>query len=207
MSGPLPEAMRPRTLLQDLAAALAVTFLAVPQGIAYALIAGVPPIVGLYAATVPTIVGSLFRSSRHVIAGPTNAVSLIVGASVASMSVQLGLTPAQVAIQLALVVGLMQVGAGVLRLGALVNYVSQPVVLGYITGAGVLIGVGQLPNLTGTSGVSGTLPTQLLAWGAGLGRLRGCRSRSALALLLCWWDCGPSTGASPPRSWPWPRRP
>ena len=169
MSGLLPEAMRPKTLFRDLVAALAVTCLAVPQGIAYALIAGLPPIVGLYAATVPTIVGSLFRSSRHVIAGPTNAVSLLVGGSVAALSVQLGLSPAQVAVQLALVVGLMQVGAGVLRLGALVDYISQPVVLGYITGAGVLIGVGQLPNLTGTPGVSGILPSQLLAWGAGLG--------------------------------------
>ena len=123
--------------------------LTVPQALAYATIAGLPPAMGLYAAAVPAIVGSLFRSSRHVITGPTNALSLLVGAAVAT---GLGGDPVGVALTLALMVGVMQVAAGVLRLGSLVDYISGPVVLGYITGAGVLIGVGQLHNATGTTG-------------------------------------------------------
>ena len=66
-------------LSADFIAAATVTFMSIPQGIAYAMIAGLPPAMGLYAACVPTIVGSLFRSSRHVVTGPTNALSLLVG--------------------------------------------------------------------------------------------------------------------------------
>ncbi len=145
---------------RDLTAAFTVTFLSIPQGVAYALIAGLPPAIGLYAATIPAIVGSLTRSSKHVITGPTNALSLLVGGAVAAMSDD----PVAIALTLALMVGLLQTGAALLRLGVLVDYISSPVVLGYITGAGVLIGVGQLPNLTQTPGVRGTLPTRIIGW-------------------------------------------
>lgn len=153
---PLPPLSRYslRDLPVDLSAALAVCFLAVPQGLAYATIAGLPPAVGLYAAAVPTIVGSLFRSSSYVVAGPTNALSLLVGGAVAA---GLGGDPVGVALTLALMVGAMQLGAGLLRLGAVVDYISGPVVLGYITGAAVLIGAGQLYNAIATQGPRGTL--------------------------------------------------
>lgn len=139
--------MTPQTAARDLGAALAVTFLAVPQGVAYALIAGLDPIVGLYAATLPTIVGSLFRSSRFVVSGPTNALSLLVGTAVPGLSVALDLSPEAIAIQLALLVGLMQAAAGALRLGSLVDFISKPVVLGYIVGAAGLIAYGQVQYL------------------------------------------------------------
>jgi SulP family sulfate permease len=145
----------------DGVAAGAVAFLAVPQGLAYATIAGLPPAMGLYAAAIPTIIGSLFRSSSHVVAGPTNALSLLVGGAVA---VGLGGDPVKVAVTLALMVGLFQLVAGALRLGAVVDYISSPVVLGYITGAGVLIGIGQLYNLTGTSGQSGRIWITIGGW-------------------------------------------
>jgi len=151
-------------LQRDVLASLAVTFMSVPQCIAYALIAGLPPAAGLYAAIVPTIVGSLFRSSRHVVAGPSNAVSLLVGGILAALSTQLEASPTELALGLALMVGVMQVGAGGLRLGAVVDYISAPVVLGYITGAGVLIGIGQLHNLTGTVGGSGHVLAKVHAW-------------------------------------------
>ena len=77
--------LTPRGLTRDALAAMVVAFTAVPQGIAYAVIAGMPPAMGLYAATVPPIVGGLMRSSRHVVAGPTNAVSLLVGGGVATL--------------------------------------------------------------------------------------------------------------------------
>lgn len=160
--------LRPAALGRDALAALATTFLAIPQGVAYAMIAGLPPVMGLYASVVPTIVGSLFRSSRHVVSGPTNAVSLLVGGAVGALAQDLGAAPAEVAISMALMVGLMQLGAGLLRLGSVVDYISSSVVLGYITGAGVLIGIGQLHNLTGTESVRGDVATRVLAWLAGL---------------------------------------
>ena len=133
----------------DFVAALTVTFLAIPQGVAYAMIAGLPPVVGLYASFLPTIIASLLRSSKHAISGPSNAVSLLVGTAVAA---HVGTDPLSTALVLALMVGVVQVAAGVLRLGILVDYISIPVVAGYITGAGTLIAIGQLPNLTATTG-------------------------------------------------------
>ncbi len=150
----------------DLIAGVGVAFLSVPQGVAYAMIAGLPPAMGLYAAAVPAIVGGLFRSSRHVVTGPSNAVSLLVGTAIATAG---GADPVQAAITLALMVGLLQVAAGVLGLGVLVDYISRPVVLGYITGAGVLILVGQLPNMTATEGESGNAFARIAAWAADLG--------------------------------------
>jgi SulP family sulfate permease len=150
---------------RDLGASLATTAMAVPQGIAYALIAGLPPVAGLYAACIPAIVGALARSSRHVVTGPTNALSLLVGGAVLAGSWD---DPMATAMVLALLVGVMQLTAGILRLGVLVDYISNPVVLGYITGAGVLIGVGQLHNLTGTERDVGHLGVQLASWAVGL---------------------------------------
>ncbi len=155
-----------RTVREDLSAALTVLFLTVPQALAYATIAGLPPAMGLYAAAIPTIVASIFRSSSHVVAGPSNALSLLVGEGIA---VAAGVDPVLAAITLAAMVGLGQVAAGALRLGAIVDFVSRPVVLGYITGAGVLIGVGQLPNLTATEGARGDVLHRLAFWIEGLG--------------------------------------
>ena len=147
-------------------AAVTVLFLAVPQGLAYATIAGLPPAVGLFAAAVPTIVSAVFRSSSHVVSGPTNALSLLVGAAVAT---GLGADPVAVALTLALMVGVMQALAGLLRLGAVVDFISSSVVAGYITGAGVLIGVGQLYNATGTTGERGKLWVTVGGWLDSLG--------------------------------------
>ncbi len=160
---PLPPLTRysVRDLPADVTAAVGVCVLTVPQALAYATIAGLPPAMGLYAAAIPTIVGSLFRSSQHVIAGPTNALSLLVGAAVAT---GLGGDPVGVALTLALLVGVMQLAAGMLRLGSMVDYISGPVVLGYITGAGVLIGVGQLHNAIGTTGARGSLLATVRGW-------------------------------------------
>lgn len=151
----------PRWWRADLLSALVVTFLGVPQGVAYAVIAGMPPAMGLYASALPTLVGALTRSSRHVVTGPTNAVSLLVGAGVALLADQ---DPMAVGVTLALLVGLFQVGAGALRLGAVVDYISSPVVLGYITGAGLLIAVGQLHRVTGSPGGQGQVLEKISAW-------------------------------------------
>lgn len=160
---------RPGALRSDLVAGLTVTFLSVPQAVAYAMVAGLPPAMGLYAAAVPTIVGSLFRSSRHVLTGPSNALSLLAGSVIAAANVD---SPVQAAVTLAAMVGAMQLLAGMLRLGTLVDYISSPVVLGYITGAAVLIAAGQLENVTGTAARGGDLLTQLQTWWQGLAAVR-----------------------------------
>ncbi len=160
---PLPPLQRyPRDAVgPDLLAAITVLFLGVPQGLAYATIAGLPPVVGLYAAAIPAVVASLFRSSSYVVSGPTNALSLLVGGALAP---ELGADPSALALTLALLVGVMQAGAGLLRLGALVDFISTAVVLGYITGAGVLIGIGQLYNAIGTQGPRGHVWVTLGGW-------------------------------------------
>jgi SulP family sulfate permease len=147
-------------------AAVAVVFLGVPQGMAYATIANLPPAMGLWAAALPVIVGSLLRSSSHVVAGPTNALSLLVGAGVAAGIAD---DPVVGAVTLAAMVGVIQLAAGTLRLGMIVDYISSSVVLGYITGAGVLIGIGQLYNLTGTSGDRGRIWVTVGGWVETLG--------------------------------------
>lgn len=152
------------SLRHDVLASVTVTFLDIPQGVAYAMIAGLPPAMGLYAAAIPAIVGALFRSSRHVVTGPTNALSVLVGSAVATQLAHGGASPVEVAVTLAFLVGVTQVLAGVLRLDAMADYISHPVVRGYITGAAVLIAAGQLSNITGTTGNSGNLIAILTAW-------------------------------------------
>ncbi|MGH7963564.1 MAG: SulP family inorganic anion transporter, partial [Candidatus Binatia bacterium] len=149
---------------RDLLASCVVVFICVPQGVAYAIMAGLPPAAGLYAATFPAIVGSLFRSSRHVVTGPTNALSLLVGSGIALQVTNGGADAMQIGVTLALIVGTLQLLAGLLRLGVLVDYISMPVLRGYITGAGVLIAAGQLANVTATHGATGTLVHMLSAW-------------------------------------------
>ena len=151
-------------LSRDVLASVAVILVCVPQGVAYAMIAGLPPAMGLYAAAVPAIVGSLFRSSRHVITGPTNAVSILVGTGVAAEFAGSGADPIHIGITLALIVGVVQLLAGVLRLNVLVDYISNPVLRGYITGAAILIAAGQLANVTATEGTTSVLGKMIWVW-------------------------------------------
>jgi len=172
------------SLRHDVLASATVTFLDIPQGVAYAMIAGLPPAMGLYAATVPALVGALFRSSRHVVTGPTNALSLLVGSAVAAQLTQNGTPPVEVAVTLAFLVGAMQFLAGVLRLDAMADYISHPVVRGYITGAAVLIAAGQLANVTETKGSSGNLVTILTTWVASLPQTHLLSVAFAVATLI-----------------------
>ncbi len=159
---------QPAYFRRDLIASASVTFLDIPQGVAYAIIAGLPPAMGLYAAAIPAIIGALFRSSRHVVTGPTNALSLLVGSAVAAQAAQYGATPVTVGVTLAFVVGIIQLLSGLLRLDAVADYISQPVLRGYITGAATLVGAGQLANAIGTQARSGNLWETLINWSATL---------------------------------------
>lgn len=175
---------RLRFLRRDVQASATVAFLDIPQGVAYAMIAGLPPAMGLYAAAIPAIIGALFRSSRHVVTGPTNALSLLVGSAVAAEAARGGAPPMVVGVTLAFFVGGIQVLAGVLRLDALADYISQPVVRGYITGAALLIAAGQLQNVTGTHGANGNLGEILLAWLKDLSHTNPLAAAFALGTLI-----------------------
>ncbi len=132
---------------QDLAAGLTVAFVALPQSMAYALIAGVKPEYGLYAFMVGSIVGGLAGSSRHLQTGPTNATSIVVASTLAAYAASehfMGLV-----FLLGFLAGVFQVAAGLLKLGNLTQFISRSVLTGFIAGAGLLIVVNQLPNLLG----------------------------------------------------------
>jgi len=138
---------RKRFIRPDIVAGATVAVLSIPQSIAYAAIAGLPPTYGLYSVIVASIVGALWGSSRYLASGPTNAVSILV-LSILTPLAAIGsgkyLLAASV---LALMVGVFRIGFGFARLGMLVNFASRPVLLGFMAGAGVLIGAGQLRNL------------------------------------------------------------
>lgn len=132
------------TLRGDLVAALTSTVIVLPQGVAYALIAGLPPEYGLYGAIVVAIVAALFGSSHHMVTGPVAAVSIVVF-SVASAVVAPG-SGFYVAVVLTLtfMAGAIQLALGLLRLGTLVNFISHTVIVAFTAGAAVLIAVSQL---------------------------------------------------------------
>jgi SulP family sulfate permease len=142
-------AVGPGGLRHDVIAALTVSAIAVPQAMAYAQIAGLPPQYGLYTAFVVTALGSLFGSSAHLISGPTNAISLVVFSALAGLALSPADDPIQGVCLLAFLVGAIQVFVALFKLGDLTRYVSESVLLGFMAGAGVLIALGQVPNLLG----------------------------------------------------------
>jgi SulP family sulfate permease len=133
----------------DLVAGATVAAIAVPQAIAYALIAGVDPRYGLYSAIVITIVASILGSSRHLINGPTNAISLVIFSALASFEGKLNAFEAL--FLLGLIAGTIQILVAVLRLGDLTRYVSESVIIGFMAGAGSLIAIGQIGNFIGAA--------------------------------------------------------
>lgn len=135
-------------LRPDLIAGLTVAVILLPQAIAYALIADLPPVVGLYTAIVAAIVGALWGSSAHLHTGPTNAASLLVLSTLAVLPYGHDSQAYVAAASLmALMVGLFRLAMGVFRLGVLVNFVSDSVVVGFTAGAGVLIMFNQVKHL------------------------------------------------------------
>ncbi len=134
-------------LRPDLLSGLTVAVVLLPQAIAYALIAELPPQTGLYAAIVAAIVGALWGSSSHLHTGPTNAASLLVLSSLVTVAIPGSPEYLAAAGLMAIMVGLLRTLMGVARLGVLVNFVSDSVVLGFTAGAGILISANQLRHL------------------------------------------------------------
>ena len=134
---------------EDLVAGIIVGIILIPQGIAYALIAGLPPIYGLYCALVPQVMYAIFGSSRQVAIGPVAMDSLIVATGVSTLALAGSDSYISIAILLALLVGLIQFFMGVFRLGFVVNFLSKPVITGFTSAIALIIGLNQFGNLFG----------------------------------------------------------
>lgn len=138
-----------QTLRADALAGLTGALVLVPQGVAFATIAGMPPEYGLYAAMLPAIVAALWGSSWHLVSGPTTAISIVVFASISPLAPAGSPQFVSLVLTLTLLVGVIQLVLGLLRLGALVNFVSHTVVVGFTAGAAVLIAISQVRNFFG----------------------------------------------------------
>jgi len=137
------------SLKLDLSAALTGAMIVLPQAIAFASIAGLPPQYGLYAAMVPAIVAALWGSSWHLVTGPTTAISIMVFASVSPMAQPGSAQYIGLVLTLTLLVGVIQLTMGLARLGAMVNFISHTVILGFTAGAACLIMASQIGNFFG----------------------------------------------------------
>ncbi len=137
------------TLRADALAGLLGAVLVLPQGIAFATLAGLPPQYGLYTAVIPCIIAALFGSSWHVMSGPTNANSLALFAMLSPLALAFSPAYIQLALAVTLMVGVMQFLIGALRLGSLANFISPAALFGFTSGAAVLIAIYALPDFLG----------------------------------------------------------
>ena len=135
----------------DLSAGLTVGVMLIPQGMAYAMIAGLPPIYGLYASTIPILIYALLGTSRQLAVGPVAMVSLLTAAGVGALAEGGTETYIMLAITLAFLVGAIQFLLGAFRMGFLVNFLSHPVISGFTSAAALIIGISQLKHLMGVS--------------------------------------------------------
>lgn len=133
----------------DLMAAITGAIIVLPQGVAFAAIAGMPPEYGLYAAMVPAIIAALFGSSWHLVSGPTTAASIVLFASLSTMAEPSSEQYVALAITLTFMVGVIQIAMGMAKLGTLVNFISHSVVVGFTAGAAILIAAQQIQNFFG----------------------------------------------------------
>ena len=136
-------------LRADMVAGLTVAVMGVPQAMAYALIAGLPPVWGLYTAIVSCAVAAILGSSRHLVLGPTNASCMVILSLTAHLPQKYDLSLLEIAAFLTFLTAIVQMAFAALRLGSIVRYVSNSVVVGFTAGAGILIAANQLPNILG----------------------------------------------------------
>jgi SulP family sulfate permease len=154
----------------DLVAAAIVTIMLVPQSLAYAMLAGLPPQVGLYASILPLIAYAIFGTSRALAVGPVAVVSLMTAAAVSQVAAPGSAEYLTAAITLAFLSGLVLVAMSVLRLGFFANFLSHPVISGFISASGILIAASQLKHILGIKADGDTLPDLLGGIIGGLGQ-------------------------------------
>ncbi|MEM9398518.1 MAG: SulP family inorganic anion transporter, partial [Pseudomonadota bacterium] len=148
---------------RDAAAALVVTFLLIPQSLAYAMVAGLPPEMGLYSSIVPLIFYALLGTSRSLSVGPVAVVSLMTAAAVGRIAEESSLGYIGAAIALAVLSGCLLIGMGMARLGPIASLLSRPVMSGFISASGVLIAFSQFQHLLGLNAAGSSLPTIVVA--------------------------------------------
>ena len=146
----------------DLIAGLTGAVIVLPQGVAFAMIAGMPPIYGLYTAMITPIVAALFGSSKHLISGPTTAISIVVFAAISQFATESTPEFVSLALTLTFMAGVIQFILGLIRMGTLVNFVSHTVIIGFTAGAGILIAGKQLKYVFGIEIESGTSFAEIL---------------------------------------------
>ena len=137
------------TLRADAMAGLTGALVVLPQGVAFATLAGMPPQYGLYAAMVPAVVAALFGSSRHLVSGPTTAASIVLFTALASLATPGSPDYIRLALTLTLMVGIFELVLGLARFGFLVNFISHSVIVGFTAGAAIHIGASQLKHFFG----------------------------------------------------------
>lgn len=140
-----------KDLSGDISAGFIVAIMLIPQGMAYAMLAGLPPVIGLYASTIPLLIYALFGSSRHLALGPVAMVSLLVYSGVSPLATPNTNEYISLVLLLMLMVGMIQFLLGVFRLGFLVNFMSQAVISAFTSAAAIIIAFSQLGNLLGLS--------------------------------------------------------
>lgn len=146
-----------QTLTNDLVAAVIVTIMLIPQSLAYALLAGLPPEMGLYASILPLVIYALFGTSRTLAVGPVAVVSLMTAAAVGKLALPGSADYVLAVITLAFLSGVILLVMAVLRLGFLANFLSHPVIAGFITASGLIIAVSQLKHILGIKAHGHTL--------------------------------------------------
>lgn len=155
----------------DMIAAVIVTIMLVPQSLAYALLAGLPPEAGIYASIVPIVLYAIFGTSRALAVGPVAVVSLMTAAAIGNVAESGTMGYAMAALTLAALSGAILLVMGVLRLGFLANFLSHPVIAGFITASGILIAASQLGHILGIKTHGHTLPELLTSLLHGLGEM------------------------------------
>lgn len=144
------------TLRSDIVAGITGAFIVLPQGVSFAMIAGLPAEYGLYTAIIPPVIAALFGSSWHLVSGPTTAISVVVFATLSPLAEPGSIDFIRMALTLTFVAGVFQLTFGLARLGTLINFVSHSVIVGFTTGAAFLVATGQLKHALGIQIPNGT---------------------------------------------------
>lgn len=141
--------VNPKTFRSDLTAGLTGAIVVLPQGVAFATIAGMPPEYGLYAGMIPAIIAALFGSSWHLVSGPTTAASIVLFSALSAFAEPGSAEYVKLALTLTIMVGVIQLVMGLAKMGTLVNFISHSVVIGFTAGAAILIASNQIKHFFG----------------------------------------------------------
>lgn len=159
----LPELRDRQVLRADVIAGLTVALILIPQSMAYAQLAGLPPYYGLYASLLPTMIAAFFGSSRQLATGPVAMVSLMTAAALEPLATAGGEAYVGYALLLSLMVGLFQLAMGIFRLGVLLNFLSHPVISGFVNAAAIIIATSQLGKIFGVEADKGEYHFEFVA--------------------------------------------